>query len=216
MLTKLGALCAAVVALVGLGALAQSEFGLSKQVFHVAVFVGLGAGVLGVMATLSDLFASSSPRLRSVSLFLAAAALTAGLGWVSGSIAASPTQSPSAASVESLNEIFSRLAKERQSSYKKLRMARHPAQQSEISKGLARNFLSGGAEIKGARFDAEAAPFKQRIITAMRRVASSYRALGAAFTNPAGSKAKLRRVARHVEAETDRLQRAEERLKKLV
>jgi hypothetical protein len=201
---------------VGLGALAQSEFGLSKQVFQVAVLVGLGAGVLGVLATLSDLFASSSPRLRSVSLFLTAAALTAGLGWVSGSIAASPTQSPSAASVESLNEIFSRLAKERQSSYKKLQMAQHPGRQSAISKGLARNFLSGAAEIKGARFNAEAAPFKRRIVGAMRRVASSYRTLGAAFANPVGSQAKLRRVARHVEAETDLLQRAEERLKKLV
>jgi hypothetical protein len=202
-IAKLGALCAAVVALVGMAALARSKLGLSEEAFTIILIVGLAVGALGVVATAVDFF-SSSPRVRAVAIFLAAIALVGAVGWIGGSTAASPGKAATAAPARRLNVIFARLEEKRKKAYEELGKAKGPARQARLAAELQKLFAGAATEVKQVGL----APGERQLLrSALLAVSGSYERLGRALSDPEGGQGR-------VEAAGDRVARAGEKLRR--
>jgi len=202
-IAKLGALCAAVVALIGVAAIARAKLGLSEEIFTIILIVGLAVGALGVVVTAVDFF-SSSPRVRALAIFLAAAALVGVAGWIGGSTAASPGEAAVAAPARRLNAIFARLEKKRKKAYEGLGKAKAPARQARLAAELQKLFADAATEVGHVGLDPGE---RRRLTTALLAVSVSYGHLGQALTDPEGGQ-------KRVEAAGDRVARAGEKLRR--
>ena len=208
-IAKLGALCAAVVALVGVAAIARAKLGLSEEIFTIILIVGLAVGALGVVVTAVDFF-SSSPRVRALAIFLAAAALVGVAGWFGGSTAASPGKA-AAAPARRLNAIFASLEEKRKKAYEDLEKAKAPARQALLAAELQKLFADAATEVghvglgRGER---------RRLTTALLAVAGSYGRLGQALTDPEGGQNRVEAAGERVARTGEKLRRAERSLER--
>jgi outer membrane murein-binding lipoprotein Lpp len=209
-IAKLGALCAAVVALVGMAVIARSKLGLSEEAFTIILIVGLAVGALGVAVTAVDFF-SSSARVRALAIFLAAIALVGVAGWIGGSTAASPGKAAAAAPARRLNALFARLEEKRKKAYEDLGTAKGPARQARLAAELRKLFASAATEV---RHVALGTVERRRLTTALIAVSGSYERLGQALTDPEGGQGRVEAAGDRVARAGEKLRRAERSLRR--